>query len=1092
MKNKRPFFLIPIVLLILGLSSCSDFLSFKNGTDISFDLPEDVCRNVAARAGVSYSSALITAKVELYVNDKLFDVDYQSFADRSQPKLTFVFNNVPVKAAAYANISLYLEDIEFGSGTSDPVTVKGGENIIEITLKMIQYSVPCTKYMIPRYNDKVFLQGNDHVDYFLRDSPTARISSNEKPDFENASDYCFDKEGNVYVITWHDPTQGYFKEAWLESNKQGFQTIILNNSEGDIENIKVFADLTSGDVYLYCDDSAAGQSIKKVGTDYSWSGSSIWSILGVNISNYSDATIKRIAVDNDIMWILYQSREMGSGGNAADYRLTKVIISTDTQLELTLPPYSTIPFNGKEMIKNNDETDYNYNKDYFLTFTDLIAREGFVYLPYQYEYVGDYSRTEKKQEYRVDSFTSRNDLYSYGGILRFDVRTDSVQIDSIDTSITPLDMKQQGRVHVVEANTTDFLYQSKTPNDYLIYSYQDLVDKQTALSGNGANIPFGGFINLYSPDSINTKEQFFGAGKTLAIRPKRLVISDSGYFFYTSSDIWRYKKVNRAVTIDLETFTVLDVKLMDVEEENPDCLAFATIGSGYFGATSQATATGSHAFTYVEDDEQFNEVFGGQFAILEQNYKGNNVTPVVFPNSNIPTTQFMLARPQQDSGYDYFISDYADAYIPSYENPDFAKVTDYCFDSDGYVYAITYNDEGEKWLKSNKNDFTEICLKQSTDAKDIEQIISDISTGYIYYTYIENNTYFVISTIDEVAQYWGTEKEILQYSDDLEILFVQAYDNCFYFFYTIQDDEYNYHYYYTRRKFSISGNDIIISTAENYPSVELDIKGCIINNNESGYDFNSDDNMYFSDMLYQEGYIYLFFNYNNLYDRADYYSYGGIIRIKEDGKQISQLGFSTDVIDLKQSGRLSVYNDGNAPLYQSKNQNDYLAYSYQNLMDKYIAIQNGAAGDLNAIPLQAYNYKIYCPNDSLSETRLFGPAKIAALKPKRLVFLDEGYCFYIDTDDIVRYKWVSRIVTVDLENFSIKSIKQPTIELPYADSMSEIKVFEGISSNFFSETMHATDVGSSVYNYNADNNTYSSAAGSSGNQLVIPYVKQDN
>ena len=1089
MKNKRPFFLIPILLLILGLSSCSDFLSFKNGADISFDLPEDLCRNVAARAGVSYSSALITAKVELYVNDKLFDVDYQSFADRSQPKLTFVFNNVPVKAAAYANISLYLEDIEFGSGTSDPVTVKGGENIIEITLKMIQYSVPCTKYMIPRYNDKVFLQGNDHVDYFLRDSPTARISSNEKPDFENASDYCFDKEGNVYVITWHDyeSNGNYFKEAWLESNKPGFQTIILNNSEGDIENIKVFADLTSGDVYLYCDDSAAGQSIKKVGTDYSWSGSSIWSILGVNISNYSDATIKRIAVDNDIMWILYQSREMGSGGNAADYRLTKVIISTGTQLELTLPPYSTIPFNGKEMIKNNDETDYNYNKDYFLTFTDLIAREGFVYLPYQYEYVGDYSRTEKKQEYRVDSFTSRNDLYSYGGILRFDVRTDSVQIDSIDTSITPLDMKQQGRVHVVEANTTDFLYQSKTPNDYLIYSYQDLVDKQTALGGNGANIPFGGFVNLYSPDSLNSKEQFFGAGKTLAIRPKRLVISDSGYFFYTSSDIWRYKKVNRAVTIDLETFTVLDVKLMDVEEENPDCLAFASTGSGFFGPTSQATETGSHAFTYVEDDEQFNEVFGGQFAILEQNYKGNNITPVVYPNSNIPTTQFMLSRSRSDDyGYDYFISNSANAYIASYDNPDFAKVTDYCFDSDGYVYAITRkgDNELERWVESNKNGFDPICLKAETDDQiEIGQILSDISTGKIYYTYDYNGNY-IISLINGTTYYWGTEKEILQYTGEgwLEILFVQAYDNCFYFFYKLQDTEYNDHYYYTKRKFSISGNDIVISTAENYPSVELNVKGCVINNNEEGYNFNSDDNLYFSDMIYQEGYIYLFFNYSNIedswYDRPDYYSYGGIIRIKEDGNQISQLGFSTDVIDLKQRGRLSVYNDySEVLLYNSQSQDDNIAYSYQDLLDKYNVTDDSQKP---FIPLQAYDYKFYSPNNALSETRLFGPAKIAALKPKHLVFLDEGYCFYIDTDDIVRYKKVRRVVTVDLENFSIKRIRVPEIES--TDTTSNM-VFANVNSVFFGNDF-------SAYYYNESSSSYTFTSNiSSENQLVIPYVK---
>ena len=133
--------------------------------------------------------------------------------------------------------------------------------------------------------------------------------------------------------------------------------------------------------------------------------------------------------------------------------------------------------------------------------------------------------------------------------------------------------------------------------------------------------------------------------------------------------------------------------------------------------------------------------------------------------------------------------------------------------------------------------------------------------------------------------------------------------------------------------------------------------------------------------------------------------------------------------------------------------------------------------------MYAYDYKLYSPNDALSETRLFGPAKIAALKPKHLVFLDEGYCFYIDTDDIVRYKKVRRVVTVDLENFSIKRIRVPEIES--TDTTSNM-VFANVNSVFFGDDF-------SAYYYNESSSSYTFTSNiSSENQLVIPYVKQDN
>ena len=53
----------------------------------------------------------------------------------------------------------------------------------------------------------------------------------------------------------------------------------------------------------------------------------------------------------------------------------------------------------------------------------------------------------------------------------------------------------------------------------------------------------------------------------------------------------------------------------------------------------------------------------------------------------------------------------------------------------------------------------------------------------------------------------------------------------------------------------------------------------------------------------------------------------------------------------------------------------------------------------------------------------FGPEKIIAIKPKKLVIADDGRAFYTDNLGTYKYKNVNRIVTVDLESFSITNIK---------------------------------------------------------------------
>lgn len=70
-------------------------------------------------------------------------------------------------------------------------------------------------------------------------------------------------------------------------------------------------------------------------------------------------------------------------------------------------------------------------------------------------------------------------------------------------------------------------------------------------------------VSLSAEPDLTVKE-FFGPVKFIAIKPKRLVIADDGIAFYTDNDLLKYKNVNRIVTVDLESFSIIEASLVNV------------------------------------------------------------------------------------------------------------------------------------------------------------------------------------------------------------------------------------------------------------------------------------------------------------------------------------------------------------------------------------------------------------------------------------------------------------------------------------------------------------------------------------------------
>ncbi len=65
-------------------------------------------------------------------------------------------------------------------------------------------------------------------------------------------------------------------------------------------------------------------------------------------------------------------------------------------------------------------------------------------------------------------------------------------------------------------------------------------------------------IGFRQPSSLESKNAFFCPRKIIGIKPKKLVISDDGYFFYSEGS-GKYKNANRVVTVDLDSFEIENV-----------------------------------------------------------------------------------------------------------------------------------------------------------------------------------------------------------------------------------------------------------------------------------------------------------------------------------------------------------------------------------------------------------------------------------------------------------------------------------------------------------------------------------------------------
>ena len=180
--------------------------------------------------------------------------------------------------------------------------------------------------------------------------------------------------------------------------------------------------------------------------------------------------------------------------------------------------------------------------------TDMLYQDGSVYL-----LVRDYYN--KISGLPVSADDNSYCYYSRGAVIRYDVNNKTIK--TIGWTSSCLD------------NTNTNLYASSSGSGiYYTEQYSNEIKddrtKWVKISSDNINMnDYTGktiaacFPKFYVPKGLNNKNSFYGPEKFIALKPKKLIVSDDGVAFYTDSNgAYNVKNVNRIVEIDLEKFAI--------------------------------------------------------------------------------------------------------------------------------------------------------------------------------------------------------------------------------------------------------------------------------------------------------------------------------------------------------------------------------------------------------------------------------------------------------------------------------------------------------------------------------------------------------
>ena len=388
----------------------------------------------------------------------------------------------------------------------------------------------------------------------------------------------------------------------------------------------------------------------------------------------------------------------------------------------------------------------------------------------------------------------------------------------------------------------------------------------------------------------------------------------------------------------------------------------------------------------------------------------------------VPSTGYMLYN-CSEANYNYYFAENLSSTIPSTATAVNRSINynSLCYDSDGYYYILTKEEEDHICVTSNKPGFGSETASENNGAMkinaDLGNVISvDRATNYLYafdksyrqitritkedgsYNYDPDDSCYTFTksySVDSSAEYAGVINNSTRFT---------VYNNIAYFA-SIEDDKIAI--------INLDNTDTSINVAK---TVSLGLSGKDLSYNATC-----------SDMLYQDGAVYMLVR-DSKAETNEIYSQGGIIKYDVILGTISQVGFVPGT-------NLSSF------IAATKTEQYPLLYKSEDATDYYLTEFTLAEGSY---------YRIYAPYNS-QESFFVGPQKFIAIKPKKLVISDTGLAFYTTENGVLAKKKINRVVEIDLETLSMENVKMTDVAVEFnaeypVPSMSGIEVAKQLYS----------------------------------------------
>ena len=400
-----------------------------------------------------------------------------------------------------------------------------------------------------------------------------------------------------------------------------------------------------------------------------------------------------------------------------------------------------------------------------------------------------------------------------------------------------------------------------------------------------------------------------------------------------------------------------------------------------------------------------------------------------FGTDVVPDTQYALYN-YDNSKYKYYLVDNINSV--DIDNPTGATVSSdnsFCFDDNGYFYALTKREEDHCKIWSNNPALANV--NNSSIDGDLGGVITvDRKTSFIY---VYDSSYAYITQITQDDGSYAYNEDIERYKPAKTI--------------SLSSDE-NENAIRGATSFIVNDGIVYFGNADDDVLVILDLSKATPGDSARYYncsgsttvalgmaDFDLGESASITDMMYQDGYVYLLikesaFNFGSGENNFAMTNRGAIIRYSLFTRTISApLGWTDETNGtVFNFGELAEENEKFLPVYRG-----YPVYYQDQIVDDQGFGSLSEEEELPVQPASAYTSITGYPDNTVDsftfntplladiESQFCGPQKFVAIKPKKLVIADSGIAFYTDAEGIWKYKNINRIVTVDLESFSIES-----------------------------------------------------------------------